>query len=312
MVNVPGPGQVLMTEYRTAASRATYREAASRHWAAVDAAAELEAAAASGPAPPSPRPPEDPRHPILEIVCVGCGEPTRPVMISCGDRTCSLCRGKWYGQHYKAVLDFVSGFKDVRFLTLTEKNIKDGDFRKEHVVQLRGWFGELRKKFPGIRGGVYVVQATNGGKGWHPHLHILFDGSYVLEDDLRRAWREITKGSFEVKIERVTDLDKAVGYLLSDFLQAPKIRPEDVDVYNEVFKGSRLLQTFGSYKNWKFRIARAPFKCPFCGCDKSTTRERYDLAVACRAVDARLRSLESSGDHSPTLSSSLVALPFEG
>ena len=189
-------------------------------------------------------------------------------------------------------MDFVSGWKDIRFLTLTERNIADLDFRKSHIVQLRGWFGELRRRFKEIEGGVYDVQATNRGRGWHPHLHILFDGSFVLEDQVRDAWREITKGSFEIKLKRVTDPEKAVGYLLSDFLQAPKIRPEDVAVYNEVFRGSRLLQTFGKCKGHRFIIPRPKFKCPKCGCEKSTDRDSWLKA-------AEVRAMEFSGDNSP-------------
>jgi len=233
----------------------------------------------------APRPSDDPRHPFRERCCDDCGEPARPVMMSCGDRTCGKCRAKWYGQHYKSVLALLSCFNDIRFLTLTERNIADLAFRKAHVVQLRKWFGELRRRFPQILGGVYVVQGTNIGNGWHPHIHALFDGFYIHEKVLRSAWRKITNGSFEVKIKRATDPAKALGYLLSDFLQAPRIRPEDHDVYNEVFRGSRLLQTFGKYWKWKFLVAHAPFKCPKCGCEKSVDREAWLIAAEGRAWD---------------------------
>lgn len=200
-------------------------------------------------------------HPFKTLYCSHCGQ-TLKVRLSCGDRTCPECRKKWFGYHFKSLVDCVSNWKSPYFMTLTIKNIPDYLWGKYKVKELRGWFGRLRKRFKTISGGFYVVQATNYGRGWHLHLHVLFDGSYIPKNELSKAWEKITEESFIVDIRQVQSPKTAVKYLLSDFLQAPRIRPADREAFNDVFKGSRLVQPFGIYRKIKFRI---PFKCPSCG-----------------------------------------------
>jgi hypothetical protein len=198
-------------------------------------------------------------HPFLTLYCGHCGHPLK-VKLGCGDRTCPECRLKWFGYHFKTLLALVAGWKSAYFLTLTLKNIRE--ISKADVQDLRKDFERLRRRFKQIQGGFYVVQATNRGKGWHLHLHILFDGFFINQKELSEAWAEITGGSFIVDIRKVQDPKTAVRYLLSDFLQAPRIRPEDAEEFNGIFKGSRLVQPFGKYKATKFRV---PYKCPDCG-----------------------------------------------
>ena len=65
-----------------------------------------------------------------------------------------------------------------------------------------------------------------------------------------------------VNIQQAKDPARAIRYLLSDFSGAPRIRPEDYQEYNGVFKSSRMVQPFGIYKYLKFKHA---YKCPHCG-----------------------------------------------
>jgi len=206
----------------------------------------------------------DESHPFITgIVCAHCGTPLK-VRIHAGpsDRTCPVCRKKWFGYHFGTILEIVSKWKAVYFMTLTLRNIPDRAWSRGHVRELRANFGKLRRRFKSILGGFYCVQTTNCGKGWHLHLHVLFDGAFIPQKVLSATWAKITGGSWIVGIELVQDRRKAVGYLLRDFLQAPKIRPEDAGPFNSVFRGARLVQPFGKYRNVKFRV---PFACPRCG-----------------------------------------------
>jgi len=200
-------------------------------------------------------------HPFKTLYCSHCGTSLK-VKLSCGDRTCPECRKKWFGYHFKILLNCVKAWKSPYFLTLTIKNIPDYSFGKYCVKDLREAFGKLRRRFKKIAGGFYVVQATNYGRGWHLHLHVLFDGSFILKDEISKIWRIVSGGSYIVDIKQVQSPKTAVRYLLSDFLQAPKIRPEDKETFNFIFKGSRLIQPFGCYRKIKLRI---PYKCPHCG-----------------------------------------------
>jgi hypothetical protein len=205
----------------------------------------------------------DDRHPFLTLYCSHCGRPLK-VCVHAGppDRTCPTCRKKWFGYHYKSLLKIISPWPSAFLLTLTYKNIPDKQWGGWAVKQIRGDFTKLRRRFKEIHGGFYVVQATNNGRGWHLHLHVIFDGCFIAKERLSRAWADITKGSYIVDIRAVRDPKTAIRYLLADFTGAPRIRPEDYEDYNGVFRDKRLVQPFGKYRNVKLR---APFPCPACG-----------------------------------------------
>ena len=210
----------------------------------------------------SPAADDDPRHPIRTFYCSHCGYPLR-VKMSCGDRTCPTCRRKWYGYHYGALKRHISTWPKVYFLTLTLKNIPDSAISKWQVQRLREAFSKLRYRLrPSIKDGYYVIQMTNSGSGWHLHLHVLFRGQYVPAARISEVWKDVTKDSYIVNIKLVEKWEYALRYLLSDFRGTPRIREEDHDVYNDLFRGSRLVQGFGEYSRIKLRL---PFHCPKCG-----------------------------------------------
>lgn len=205
---------------------------------------------------------DDPDHPVRTFRCAHCGHLLQ-VKMSCGKRTCPVCRRKWFGYHYGALKKYVSTWSQVYFLTLTLKNIPDGQMTRWHIKRLREAFSKLRYRFKGaIQDGFYIIQATNCGEGWHLHVHVLYRGKYVSKAAISEAWREITKGSYIVDIKRVERFQKALQYLLSDFSGKPRVREQDVETYNRVFHGCRLVQGFGEYSKIKLRV---PFRCPVCG-----------------------------------------------
>ena len=210
------------------------------------------------------RHPEDPNHEYMTLFCVACGYQHR-IMLNCGDRTCEVCRRKWFGTHYNKIIGYVEKWKRPITVCLTLKNIPDTEFNKGSVKQLRGYFNKLRhrKDFKtSIKGGFYMIQVTNDGNGWHLHMHIIYDGLYIPKEALVNAWREITGGSYIVDIGEAKKPARAVAYLLSDFSGTPRIREQDKTVYNDVFKRSRLVQAFGCYARTKMS---SPYKCPSCG-----------------------------------------------
>ena len=206
--------------------------------------------------------PPDLDHPIRTLYCSHCGHRLQ-VQLSCGNRTCPVCRKKWYGYHYGALKQYISTWPKIYCLTLTLKNIPDKEISRWHIRRLREAFSKLRYRFrPAIKDGYYIIQATNSGAGWHLHIHVLYRGEYLVKAAVSKAWCEITKGSYIVDITLVEKYQKALQYLLSDFRGKPRIREQDVEIYNRLFQGSRLVQGFGEYSKIKLRV---PYRCPACG-----------------------------------------------
>jgi hypothetical protein len=214
------------------------------------------------PSPAEPLPPPDLNHPIRTLFCSHCGHPLR-IRLSCGDRTCPVCRKKWYGYHFGALKKYIATWPRIHCLTLTLANIPDSQIARWHITRLREAFSKLRYRFkPAIQDGYYIIQATNSGAGWHLHMHVLYRGGYLSKGAISRAWNEITKGSYIVDIKLVERYQTALRYLLSDFRGKPRIREQDYKIYNQLFHGSRLVQGFGEYSKVKLRV---PYRCPECG-----------------------------------------------
>lgn len=213
-------------------------------------------------------------HYTITILCSFCGY-KYVAQLSCGDRTCPVCRRKWYGYHFKSLKKIFEPVEsELKFLTLTLKNIPDAEFGRASVKRLRDAWNKLlhRKIDPGnkldkrrysdyFKAGFYFIQLTNIGNGYHLHLHVIFAGPFIAKQKIATAWFEITRDSYIVDICRVRSFGRAVHYLLGDLLQKPRIRPGDRGKYNEALKGARLIQGFGSWARVKIR---RPFTCPNC------------------------------------------------
>jgi predicted RNA-binding Zn-ribbon protein involved in translation (DUF1610 family) len=216
----------------------------------------------SGSRSPCISSPSDEDHPFITLYCSHCGHRLQ-VQLSCGNRTCPYCRKKWYGYHFGALKAHISTWPKVYCLTLTLKNIPDKQISRWHVTRLREAFSKLRYRLkPAILDGYYVIQATNCGAGWHLHMHVLYRGGYVAKAAISQAWCDITKGSYIVDMKLVERWQKALQYLLSDFRGESRIRAQDYETYNSLFRGSRLVQGFGVFSKIKLRV---PYRCPDCG-----------------------------------------------
>jgi hypothetical protein len=125
-------------------------------------------------------------------------------------------------------------------LTLTIKNGPDLEERFKHLVSsLRRLLEKRRNALKGNSttelqkavGGVYSVETTNKGNGWHVHLHavVLLDG-FIDREQLSREWEAITGDS---KIIDVRRLAKGTKDVLD---REGNISPKIVEAFCEVFK----------------------------------------------------------------------------
>lgn len=159
---------------------------------------------------------------------------------------CSFCaarRGSKYVQRYVDRLGVIikaqPTLKPV-MLTLTTVNGSDLHERFTHFMAslkkllmkrrdaARGKsYTELEKAV----GGVYSVEVTNKGKGWHVHLHaVLLLDAWIDREDLSREWMAITKDG-----SKVLDV-RRIGKAAEVLDQHGEISPKLVEAFAEVFK----------------------------------------------------------------------------
>lgn len=147
-------------------------------------------------------------------------------------------------------------------LTLTVKNGDDLEERQNHLTSsLRKLLDQRRNFNAGSRGhpwtelckaqgGVYTLELTNKGKGWHPHAHmIVLAASEPCQEALSAEWHRITGDSFIVDCRPITG-DPSEGFM-EVFKYAVKF--SDLSLQNnwqaaQVLKGKRLLNSFGLFR----------------------------------------------------------------
>jgi hypothetical protein len=186
----------------------------------------------------------------------------------------------------------------LRLITLTLKNVPDlraPDFNA--ISQIKEAFYRLRYR-PVLRnkiyGGVYGVEATNKGRGWHVHIHALVSSEFIrdackemkkaknkqeeeiLEREkcahcrhkcLRRLWQEETGSSVvDVRKANTEGIIEVIGYI------AKPLSTKNAELlfdWWEVMRGRRFLQPFGSNKCfYDMGKLKALLTCPWCGGQK--------------------------------------------
>lgn len=147
-------------------------------------------------------------------------------------------------------------------LTLTVKNGDDLEERQNHLTSsLRKLMTHRRHFNAGVarapwtelckaQGGVYTLELTNKGNGWHPHAHmIVLAASEPCQEALSAEWHRITGDSFIVDCRPITG-DPSEGFM-EVFKYAVKFSDlslEDNWQAAQVLKGKRLLNSFGLFR----------------------------------------------------------------
>ncbi|MFJ2526657.1 Replication protein [compost metagenome] len=147
-------------------------------------------------------------------------------------------------------------------ITLTVKNGDDLQERQNHLTKALRRLMDRRRYFnAGTRGapwtelckaegGVYTLELTNKGNGWHPHCHMIaLASSAPLQGDLSEEWHRVTGDSMIVDVRPITG-DPSEGFM-EVFKYAVKF--SDLSLADnwhaaQTLKGKRLLNSFGLFR----------------------------------------------------------------
>lgn len=177
---------------------------------------------------------------------------------------CAIRRGsktlQAYMKKYQQLTE--SGAADGLRLYMITFTVKNGDDLAEcekhlqkslrQLMNRRRQFlmGGKRPKYTELvkaAGGVYTVEVTNRGNGWHPHVHMLaLCSSRPSQEALREEWREVTGDSFMV------DVTEGYGDPVKSFMEVFKYAVKFSDLspaqnweVAQVLRGRRLINPFG-------------------------------------------------------------------
>lgn len=136
----------------------------------------------------------------------GCGAYTaRPK--SCRVRLCPDCERARASRMVGRLSDLALDMRRPVFWTFTVPNVAPGQLARG-VDWLLDSFRALRRRaiirggrcrdcggtHQPVAGGVYSIEVTRGkdGRSWHPHTHVLMDAPWLLQGEVRDAWRAVT------------------------------------------------------------------------------------------------------------------------
>lgn len=252
---------------------------------------------------------------FVTLYCSSCGH-AHKVQITCEDRTCPDCRYISYKRllnKYGSLLKGVSPNR-LALITLTLKVNADSLSSKLDVIR-KSWRKLIRrnawKKY--ISGGLYVIESKKSQSGfWNVHIHCLVEVTYfrrnftifskgreqvkcdILHPDgtsltwqkLGDIWSKLTRGSYICDITPIqpyagkdyySGTMGALRYVMKYLKKSPVLNESERSEYNAVYRGVRIVHTFGSWypKSKDYAFAEVSkgvdisdkfvLKCPECG-----------------------------------------------
>lgn len=207
-------------------------------------------------------------HTYITLHCNVCGYDHK-ILQNCGDRLCKVCGGRRVRRLVMLYRDFISRVREerLRFITVSMKNDLDGFESMKKFDRCFHEFVDLLRARGYVEGGCYGIHLTNSneGKGWHPNGHIIAEGKFLPQELASQWWKEVTGDSWTVWINTITKSQMNVlVYILGYCADGRGVSPELVGEYNQIMKGRRLFQTFGTWYG-DMRQQRVEFRCPKCG-----------------------------------------------
>ena len=125
---------------------------------------------------------------------------------------------------------------------------------RDQIASLRRWFRKMRSRAfwkDRVQGGAYTLEVTmNERTGlWHPHLHIIYGGTYMPFRLLQKNWHDVTGGSEVVWVQDVKDAPGAARELakyIGKVQQLDRLEDQHIRAYADGVNRSRMVQTFGN------------------------------------------------------------------
>lgn len=171
--------------------------------------------------------------------------------LRCRSKLCPICSKKRASAVYCRTLEAIRKMNSPRMLTLT---LAHSDIPlREQLLRLRRCFAELRRAKDWkarVKSGIYCLEITHNPKEqrWHPHIHMIVDGTYFDNKLLRSLWLRVTKDSSIVHVRKVNDAKNAAQYVskyISKSLDPAGLNDAQLLEWITEVRGLRFVQTFG-------------------------------------------------------------------
>lgn len=170
----------------------------------------------------------------------------------CKHRLCPRCNAIRANHVRESIEAIVKTIDSPRMLTLTVQSSDDP--LKDQIKHLYDSYRRLRRTKAWkskVKGGVAVCEITHNRKTgqWHPHVHVVIDGSYWRQADISKAWEIASNGSKIVDIRMIHKRSNAARYVskyVTKIGETKGLEAMQVAELAEALHGLRLVQTCGT------------------------------------------------------------------
>lgn len=174
----------------------------------------------------------------------------------CRSRSCPYCSLLRSREITQRVTTLLKHMDSPRFLTLTMKS-SHVDLPSQ-IKRLKTCFSRFRRTSEWrkhVIGGLSVIEITyTTEQGWHPHLHLIVDGSYWSQKKISFGWKKITGDSDIVDIRAIWSRSNAASYISKYIAKSwGNASYDDLVIVEQCMstRGMRTLSTFGTLHNVK-------------------------------------------------------------
>jgi len=197
----------------------------------------------------------------------------------CENFYCPSCQPALARERAESLKWWVHQIDQPKHVVLTTRNTAQLTFSqvkrfKHNLTRLR------RSTFAkGWRGGMWSLEVTNEGQGWHLHAHLLIDATWIDERQLAIRWGKLVGQDFAivaVRDARQRDYLKEVAKYAVKGSQLAAWSPMDIVCFVNAMQKQRTFGVFGSlygkrttWREWIVSLGESGRKCE-CGCDKWT------------------------------------------
>lgn len=180
--------------------------------------------------------------------CGGCYK-VRTFWNRCENFYCPNCQPALARERAESIQWWANLIEQPKHVVVTVRNTDTITFArykwfKQCLTKLR------RRKFANNwRGGLWNIETTNEGKGWHVHAHLLVDAHWIDPHKLAQEWADIVGQDFAivwVRDARGSDyLREVTKYTVKSTMLAAWT-PEDIVHFVNAASGQRMFGVFGT------------------------------------------------------------------
>jgi hypothetical protein len=210
--------------------------------------------------------------------CDGCNKVVR-FWNRCDIFFCPQCSPRLSKMRLDGLMWWVESLRRPKHLVLTFENVVV--LTKEYVSQCKKSLAKFRrtKLMRPVSAGLWAMEITNKGKGWHLHFHLVVEAPWLPVREISRVWKKVNGGAGEVVwIEDATrgglrvNLPKYVTKYVGKGFRPHEWTAKQLGEFVRAVEGGRTFGVFGEllgkrkeWSEWLKVLRESRRKCE-CGC----------------------------------------------